>query len=152
MAPTNILRGDNARKPGRAAQKPRGVTTRREIVIRAGRATLRARLLDTPTADRIWQQLPIYSSAEPWGESIHFETPVESGREADARQNVKAGEIAFWVEDDRVIIGYGMTPLSKRGEIRLPSPANIWAVALDDVKALAVVGPGERVAILHADS
>jgi hypothetical protein len=152
MAPTNILRGDNARKPKRAEEKPRNDSTRREIVIRAGRVALRARLLDTPTADRIWQQLPIYSSAEPWGESIHFETTVETGREMGARRNVKAGEIAFWVEDDRIIIGYGMTPLSKRGEIRLPSPANVFAIALDDVQALAGVRPGERVAVLHADS
>ena len=62
------------------------------------------------------------------------------------------GEIAFWSEQDRVIIGFGMTPLSKPGEIRLPSPCNIWAAALDDVRQLAVVAPGQKIAILEAAS
>lgn len=106
----------------------------------------------TPTADRIWQQLPIYGTAEIWGTgAVHFETHVETGREAGARRNIRAGDIAYWVEDDRIIIGHAPTPISKDGEIRMPSPVNIWAEALDDVVALATVRAGERVAILHAD-
>jgi uncharacterized protein len=105
------------------------------------------------TADRIWQQLPIYATAEMWGTgALHFETTVETGREPDARQNVQAGEIGYWVEDDRIIIGFAMTPLSKAGEIRMPSPVNIWAQALDDVAVLAQVQPGARISVLHADS
>jgi uncharacterized protein len=45
-----------------------------------------------------------------------------------------------------------MTPLSKAGEIRMPSPVNVWARALDDVTALTIVRAGERVSVLHADS
>lgn len=151
MAPTNILRGDNtASKP--VTKKPRVAGERREIVIRAGRAVIRARLLDTPTAARIWTQLPIYSAAHIWGQSIHFETHVETGREPAARRNLKPGDIGYWVEDDRVIIPWGMTPLSKIGECRMPSPVNVWAIALDDVAAFAVVRPAERVSILAADS
>lgn len=149
--PTNILRADN-RKPVAGRKPVRREGAVREIVIRAGKVVIRARLLDTPTADRIWNQIPIYSSAEPWGQSIHFETTIETGREAAAKQNVKAGDIVYWAEDDRVIIGWGMTPISKAGEIRMPSPVNIFARALDDVAALAAVRPGERVSILHADS
>lgn len=149
--PTNILRADN-KKPVAAKKPARRAGSLREIVIRAGRIVIRARLLDTPTAERIWNQIPIYSSAVPWGHSIHFETTIESGREPGARQNVKAGDIVYWVEDDRIIIAWGMTPISKDGEIRMPSPVNIFARASDDVAALAAVRPGERVSILHADS
>ncbi len=150
--PTNILRSDN-KKPAAAGKKPaRRAGEAREIVIRAGKVVIRARLLDTPTAERIWNQIPIYSSAEPWGQSIHFETTIETGRDPNARQNIKAGDIVYWVEDDRIILAWGMTPISKQGEIRMPSPVNIFARAIDDVSALAAVRPGDRVSVLHADS
>lgn len=149
--PTNILRADN-RKPAAGKKPARRGGQARIIVIRAGKVVIRARLLDTPTADRIWSQIPIYSSAEPWGQSIRFETTIETGRDANARQTVKAGDVVYWVEDDRVVIAWGPTPISKAGEIRMPSPVNIFARALDDVAALAAVGPGERVSVLHADS
>lgn len=146
MAPTNILR-DGSPKPPRRAR-----SGRREILIRAGDVAIRARLLDTPTAERLWATIPIYSTAETWGAAIHFDTHVETGRERGATWNVKPGQIAFWTEEGKVIIGFGLTPLSRPGEIRLPSPCNVWAEALDDVTALAKVRPGERVAVLEADS
>ena len=138
-------------KPGPSKPGPRKFG-RREILIRAGRAVIRARLLDTPTADRLWEQIPIYSTAETWGQCIHFETHVETGRERGAKQIVTPGEIVFWSEEDRVMLGWGPTPISRSGEIFLPSPCNPWAIALDDVAALAIVTPGERVSILAADS
>lgn len=124
----------------------------REVFIHAGNIVLRARLLDTPTADRIWTSLPFYSTAEIWGGLVHFETHVETGCEPDARQTIALGEIAFWVEEDRVLIGFGMTPLSHPGEIRLPSSCNIWAKSLDDVRQLAPTRPGQRISILEAAS
>jgi hypothetical protein len=125
---------------------------RREIVIRAGRVVLRARLAETPTADRIWQQLPIYSTAEIWGASVHFKTHVETGRERGAKSVVSPGEIGYWIEQDRIIIGFGRTPTGKAGQIRMPSPVNVFASSLDDVAALSSVRAGERVAVLQADS
>ena len=53
----------------------------REVVIRAGEVTVRARLLDTPTAERIWAALPIYGSAQTWGAEVYFQAPVSSKRE-----------------------------------------------------------------------
>ncbi len=154
MAPTNILRADNARpKRGPAPSRSgRSTLEKRDIVIRAGRVVLRARLLETPTAALIWQQLPLYSTAETWGRSVHFKTEVEAGREPDTRAQVQPGDIAFWLEQDRIIIAFGRMPLSKADELVMPSPVNVWATALDDVAALARVQPGERVSVLHADS
>ena len=151
--PTNIPR--NRAKPPTAPVNEAVLAAkvgRREIFIHAGRIVIRARLLASPTAERVWRTLPIYSTAETWGEAVHFETHVDTGRERGAIWNVSPGEIAFWSEQDRVIIGFGMTPLSKPGEIRLPSPCNIWAAALDDVRQLAVVAPGQKIAILEAAS
>ncbi len=131
----------------RRATKPQG----RRVLIAAGRVIIRAELLDTPTADRLWQALPLHSTAETWGRSIRFETPVESGRERNARLLVAPGDICFSVEDDRVIIAFGATPISRVGELRLARPCNLWAPALDDVGVLKAVRPGEKVSLTPAE-
>lgn len=124
----------------------------REVLIRAGEVAIRARLRDTPTADSIWQALPIYSRAQTWGQEVYFATPLSAAVEDDARDIVEAGEIAFWPDGDAIAIGFGPTPISRNGEIRLASPCNVWAHALDDVSALKSVHPGERIAVIQADS
>lgn len=124
----------------------------RDILIRAGDVAIRARLLDTATADLIWQALPIYSRAQTWGQEVYFSAPVSAMQEVDARDVVEPGEIAFWPDGDAIAIGFGPTPISLEGEIRLASPCNVWAHALDDVTALRSVHAGERVAVIEADS
>ncbi len=119
----------------------------RKIKITAGTGSIRAELLDTPTADSIYANLPIHSEAHTWGEEVYFETPVSVAREADARDVVEPGELAFWVEGDSIAIGFGRTPVSRGDEIRLAAPTNIWARALDDVKQLEAVKDGDRVTV-----
>ena len=142
--PTNLLRNKQP-KPARPSAHVVGLP--RRVLIRAGRVAIRAELLATPTADRIWAALPLHSTAEVWGQSIHFETPIETGRERAARQLASPGDICFWVENDRVLIAFGPTPISRPGELRLPSPCNVWAKALDDVTPLKEVASGEKVAM-----
>ena len=124
----------------------------REILIRAGGVAIRARLLQTPTAERIWSVLPIYAKAQTWGAEVYFTAGITAERELGARDVVGLGEIAFWPDGDAIAIGYGPTPVSKNGEIRLASPCNVWALALDDVRDLKSVYPGERIAVMEADS
>ena len=141
--PTNLLR----QNPTKTAAQPRPPQPQRVVEIRAGRAVIRARLLDTPTADRIWRALPIFSSVEIWGQEVHFKTSVESGRERGARVLATLGDIAWIPEQDWVSIVYGPTPTSKPGTLRLWSPANIWAQAIDDVSVLQTAKPGETVSV-----
>ncbi len=147
--PTNILRNRGTKISARDAKAAPAPAPRR-VMIRAGRVAIHAELLDTPTAARIWSALPLHSTAETWGQSIHFETPVETGRERGAKTNCQAGDICFWSEDDRIIIGFGPTPISKGSEIRLPRPCNVWAKATDDVSLLKAVVPGEKVSVTAA--
>lgn len=145
--PTNILRNRPVPqgKPGDA-----GGHQPRRVLITAGRVSIRVELYDTPTAARLWAALPLRSVAETWGRSIHFETPIETGRERGARINGVRGEIYYWSEERRVLIGFGPTPISRPNEIRLPQPCNVLGRALDDVDAFDRVTPGEKVSISAA--
>ncbi|VAW62370.1 hypothetical protein MNBD_GAMMA11-322 [hydrothermal vent metagenome] len=111
-----------------------------KILISIGKVHIEAQLLDTPTARNIKDALPFASKAQLWGDEIYFETPIMAELEEDARDLVKAGELAFWAEKNCIAIGFGKTPASqpddKAGEIRLATKASIWAHAITDVTLL----------------
>lgn len=119
----------------------------RRIRIRAGEAEITARLRDTPTADALWAALPLEGNANTWGEEVYFATPVAAQLEPDARDVVEPGELAFWVQGQAVAIGFGPTPISRQGEIRLAAPTNIWADAEQDVRRLVDVHDGAPVRV-----
>ena len=114
----------------------------RQIKMTIGSVVLEAELLDTPTAEAIWNALPFTSKANTWGEEVYFSTPVSVKREADARDVVQPGELAFWIEGDSIAIGFGRTPISQGNEIRLAARTNIWGKAKGDVKQLKSVKSG----------
>ena len=117
----------------------------RILVISVEDVTIRAELFDTETADALYEAAPFSSEAQSWGEEIYFRTPLLLAREPNARDIVEVGELAYWTEGSAVAIGFGPTPASIHGEIRLASPCNLWGRALDDVKALVNVNEGATV-------
>ena len=119
----------------------------RKLKITAGGVSIEAELFDTPTADAVYESAPFESTVMRWGDEVYFSTPVRAGREADARDVVEAGELAFWVEGNAIAIGFGRTPISRGDEIRLAAPTNIWGRALQDVRALSAVKGGEKVKV-----
>jgi hypothetical protein len=119
----------------------------RKIKFDFGSTALEAELLDTATADAIWRRLPITGKALRWGEEVYFEIPVAVRREPEARAVVEAGEIAYWPDGNAIAIGFGPTPISAAGEIRLASPCNLWARAIGDVGSLRNVAAGTTVSV-----
>ena len=119
----------------------------RKLKMTIGEIEITAELFDTPTADAIYQNLPFSSTARTWGEEVYFDTPVTSENEADARDVVEAGELAFWLAGNAIAIGFGPTPVSQGEEIRLASPCNVWGRAVEDVRGLMVVKDGDPITV-----
>ena len=120
------------------------------IAFEFGALTLDVETLPTPTAEAILAALPLEASVQSWGDEVYFGIGVDVPRESDARVLVKAGEIAYWPDGSAIAIGFGRTPISAPGEIRLASPCNIWARATGDVKSLKAVKAGSPVRVSRA--
>lgn len=120
----------------------------RRLKISVGRVQILVELFDTPTANAIYEKLPFKSSANTWGNEVYFSVPAHADLEADAKDVVEAGEMAFWVEGDSIAIGFGPTPISRGNEIRLAAKTNIWGRAdPHDVRKLITVSAGEEVTV-----
>ena len=119
----------------------------RQIRFKFANQELIVKLRDTPTADAIHAALPFEAAVQTWGEEVYFSAPVSATLEAEAKDVIEAGEIAFWTEGNCIAIGFGKTPISQGDEIRLAARTNIWADAVQDVKRLTTVQQGEKVHI-----
>jgi hypothetical protein len=122
-----------------------------KLEITAGEVSLRVEVFDTPTGRAVLAAAPFDSRAHTWGQEVYFSTPVRVAREAEARALVEASELAFWIEGDAIAIGFGPTPISRGGEIRLAAPTNIWGRTADDVRRLEDVRDGDRVQVKTVD-
>ena len=99
----------------------------RQIILKFKERELILTLRDTPTADQIYNALPLKSKVQKWGDEIYFDTQLRIELENDAKSVVEFGEVAFWNTGSAIAIGYGKTPISKENEIRLIAECNIWA-------------------------
>lgn len=123
----------------------------RKLRLTVGKVVIEADLFDTPTANALFDAAPFESRATRWGEEVYFTVPVRTEREADARDVVEPGELAFRVEGEAVVIGYGPTPNSEGEEIRLAMPANVWGRTNDDVRQLGKVEAGDLIRVEALD-
>ena len=125
----------------------------KKLILKIGPISLVAELANTPTAKEILNHVPFSSSVNTWGDEIYFDTPISVAKEANAKDIVEAGELAFWVEGSCIAIGFGPTPISQGDEIRLAAKTNIWGHSQTDVKLLTKAKDGDPVSVeIYDDS
>ena len=122
-----------------------------KIEIEAGPVTMEAELNDSPTAQQVWEALPIEGSASLWGDEIYFEIPVVAAQEADAREIVSVGTLGYWPVGHAFCIFFGPTPVSTDERPRAYSPCNILGEVLGDAAAFRKVRNGETVILSRAE-
>lgn len=118
-----------------------------KIKISAGDVVVQARLYDNPTADAIWDRLPIEGRANRWGDEIYFGIPVAVEEAADANDVVEMGELGYWPPGSALCIFFGPTPASRGEEIRAASPVNRFGRVEGDPTVLKAVKSGEKVTV-----
>ncbi len=106
------------------------------IRIILGNLTLQAQLNDSPTAQKIWEALPIETSFSTWGDEIYFSIPVAMELEMDAQEVVQSGDLGYWPSGNAFCIFFGPTPISSEGEIRPASAVNMIGRVIDDTTKL----------------
>lgn len=118
-----------------------------KILIKAGDVATQGILNDSPTAEAIWEALPITGKANTWGDEIYFAVPVKTELEATARETVDMGDLGYWPPGRAFCIFFGPTPASTGTEIRPASAVNIIGRVEGDPTIFKKVKDGARVQI-----
>ena len=122
----------------------------KNIKIKAGGIEAEAVLNDSPTAQKIWEALPIEARGNTWGDEIYFAIPVKSSLEKDAREVVEVGDLGYWPSGSAFCIFFGPTPVSRGNEVRPASAVNVIGRVTGDAKAFKKVSDGAKVRIEKA--
>ena len=124
----------------------------RKIQITAGDVSATATLDDNPTADAVWEALPIEARANTWGDEIYFGIPVYLDQADDAQETVDMGALGYWPTGNAFCIFFGPTPASRGDEIRPASAVNVFGRVEGDATVFKSVPGGARVVIEQSES
>ena len=119
----------------------------KKIKIKAGKVEVEAVLNDSPTAQKIWEALPLEAKANTWGEEIYFSIPVKAPLEKNAQDLVRVNDLGYWPEGSAFCIFFGPTPISRGDEVRPASAVNVIGRVSGDAKVFHQVPSGVRVRI-----
>jgi uncharacterized protein len=118
----------------------------KKITITVGDIKASAELIDSKTAQKIWEALPITGSANTWGDEIYFSIPVKVGVE-NAKAVVLEGDLGYWPPGNAFCIFFGPTPASHGEEIKPASPVNVFGKIIGDPKVFKKVRSGAKIII-----
>jgi len=107
-------------------------------------------LLDTPTARKIGEVLPLEGSVNVWGDEIYFDIPLTLDQEPGASQDVEVGDLGYWPAGPAFCIFFGPTPVSSGDQPRAYSPVNVFGRVLDNPHFFKSVPNGATIRITAA--
>ena len=119
----------------------------RKIRISAGEISAVAIVNDGPTADAIWDALPIEGRANTWGDEIYFDIPVQQDEEEGASEVVQIGDLGYWPTGNAFCIFFGLTPVSRGNEIRAASAVNIFGHIEGEATVFKKVSSGASIKV-----
>ena len=119
----------------------------RKIWIRAGNVAAQAVLNDSPTAQQIWEILPLEARGNTWGDEIYFTIPVKAPLEKTAQDLVQVGDLGYWPTGNAFCIFFGPTPMSRGDEVRPASAVNVIGKVTGDAKGFKKVASGSKIRI-----
>lgn len=123
----------------------------RAIRIEADGVRLYAVLGSTPTAEVVWEALPLEGPAQTWGEEVYFGVGFRTPLERDARAEVKVGEIGYWPDGPAIALFFGPTPASTGADPVAASKVNVFGRITGDARRLGRVRPGARVRLTRLE-
>ncbi len=119
----------------------------RDIIIAVHTLKVEAQLNESPTAELIWESLPIEGTGNTWGDEIYFSIPVKADLEPEAREEMEKGELGYWPPGNAFCIFFGPTPMSRGEEIRAASPVNPVGKVTGDPEVFRGIETGVKVRI-----
>ena len=101
-----------------------------ELRVIVGDETLPAEWLEESPETRaaIERALPIEGAGTRWGEELYFHSDIDVEAESP-RDELEAGELAYWPQGNAICLFWGPTPASVGDEPRAASPVNVFARA-----------------------
>ena len=127
------------------------MASERAIRIEAEGVRLYAVLASTPTADAVWDALPLGGAARLWGEEVYFDVNLKLPLEAGARAEVAVGEIGYWPQGPAIALFFGRTPASRDTAPVAASPVNVFGRITGDATRLVRVRAGAMVRLTRLE-
>jgi hypothetical protein len=115
----------------------------RHLLIRGNEAEIKVRLGNGPTAEEVWDRLPIEGEAQLWGDEIYFPIPVSTEAESDAREEVEVGDVGYWPSGNALCLFFGRTPASTGEKPRAASPVTVIGSIVEGLEDCGRVSSGE---------
>ncbi len=127
------------------------MASERAIRIEADGVRVYAILAATPTADAVWDALPLLGTAQRWGAEVYFEVSLKLPLEMEARAETAVGEIGYWPQGPAIALFFGPTPASTGPAPVAASPVNVFGRVTGDATRLSRVRAGGKVKLTRLE-
>ena len=119
-----------------------------KVRLTAGDVSVELEWNDSPTAKILRHALPIESYVHTWGNEIYFPVEPNCPPAADARANMRVGEVAYWPDGPAVCVFFGRTPASgPDGQPMAASPVNVLGYVVGEPDVLRGIPDGVKIVL-----
>ncbi len=123
----------------------------KNIIIESGKVRLHGILNNSPTAEMIYDSMPIEGKVNLWGDEIYFSIPIVTALEPDAREEMEVGELGYWPTGQAFCIFFGPTPASDGEKPVAASSVNVLGHLIGDIEDVRDIPYGARISITRVD-